>query len=83
MEGLGHCVIRRGAVADILVMTNNIIILGYTYAKRRLKKPADFFCKIAHIGRLLSYIPSRLDCNMALQGRKNPFYISAYPRHFS
>ena len=43
LEGLGHYIIRPGSVSQIMVMTNNITNLGYTYDKRRLKikKPPD------------------------------------------
>ena len=50
-------------------MTNNIITLGYTYAKLRLKNPPDIFCKIAHIGRLIVWIPSSLFCTPTILGR--------------
>ena len=42
---------------QFLVMTNNITTLGYTYNKRRLKKPSYIFCKIAHTSRLIEWIP--------------------------
>ena len=68
LYGLGKCATRLGAVAQILVMTNNIINLRYTYADRRLKKPPDIFCKISHIDQLIAWIPSRLALDLALQG---------------
>ena len=42
-------VTHLGAVEQILVTTNNIMTLGYTYAKRRIKNPRDIFCVVAHI----------------------------------
>ena len=44
LDGLEHYVILPGAVANILLMTNNIMDLGYTYSKRRIKNPPDVFC---------------------------------------
>ena len=61
LEGLLHYVIHPGAIEQVLVITNNIITLGYTYTKIRLKNSPDIFCKIAHTGRLVAWIPSRLD----------------------
>ena len=43
LEGIGHYVIRTGEVAHIVVTTNNIMILGYTYVKRKTAPPPDFF----------------------------------------
>ena len=45
LGGIGHYLIRPGAVAHIMVMTNNIINLCYTYDKRRLKIPLTFSAK--------------------------------------
>ena len=33
LDGLGHYVIRQGAIEQVLVTTNNIMTPGYTYAK--------------------------------------------------
>ena len=41
-------------------MTNNIINLVYTYAKRRLKNPLEIFYQIAHTSQIIAWIPSRL-----------------------
>ena len=41
LVGLVHYVIRMGVNEKVLVMTNNIMNLGYTYAKLRLKKIPD------------------------------------------
>ena len=60
LYGLGHYVMHPGAVAQILMMTNNIMTLGYTYSKHKLKNPPDIFCQIAHISRLIAWIPSIL-----------------------
>ena len=43
MDGLGHYIIRPGAVAHILNVTNNIMALGYAYVKHRIKKPPGIF----------------------------------------
>ena len=66
---LGHYAIRLGEVENFLLITNNIMNFGYTYAKCRLKNPPDIFCKISHIGRIMAHIPSRLSWTLALQGR--------------
>ena len=49
LDRLGHYVICPGAIAQIIMMTNSIMNLGYTYAKHRLKKPPYIFFQIAHI----------------------------------
>ena len=41
--GLVHYVIRPRAIEQVMVITNNIMTLGFTYAKRRLKKPPVIF----------------------------------------
>ena len=66
LDGLRYCVIHPGAIEQVLVIANNIITLGYTYVKHRLKKPPDVFYKIAHTYRLLVWIPSRLAWNPKL-----------------
>ena len=66
LYGLGQYAIKPGAVAQLLVMTNNITTLGYIYAKRRLNKPPDIFCKISHIGRVIALILSSLAWNAEL-----------------
>ena len=52
-----HHLERLVYYVQFLVMTNNITTLGYTYNKRRLKKPSYIFCKIAHTSRLIEWIP--------------------------
>ena len=66
MYRLGHYVICLGAVAHIPVMNNNIMTLGYICAKLVTNKPPDIFCKIARIGRIISWIPSMLAWTLAL-----------------
>ena len=61
LEGLLHYVIHPGAIEQVLVITNNIITLGYTYTKIRLNISPDIFCKIAHNGRLVECILSGFD----------------------
>ena len=46
MDRLRQYVIHPGAVAQILVMTNNIIPLAYTYAHIMLKKLLKFSAKL-------------------------------------
>ena len=60
LVGLGHYVIRPGETVNILMITNNVMSLGYTYAKCRIKNPPDIFCQILHINRLIAWNPSRL-----------------------
>ena len=45
LDGLGHYVISLGEIAQIIMMTNNIKTLGYTYAKHRIKSPLPHFLK--------------------------------------
>ena len=66
---LGHYVICPGAIEQVMVMNNNIMTLGYTYYKHRIKNPPESFCKISYIGRLIAWISSCLDYNMVIQGR--------------
>ena len=56
LDRLGHYIIHPGEVAHIMVIKNNIMDLGYTYAKRSLNDPLDIFFKIAHIGPLIACI---------------------------
>ena len=53
LDGLVHYCIHTGSIKQVLVTTNNIMTLGYTYYKYRLKKPPDIFCKISHTGRFI------------------------------
>ena len=42
LDGLGHYVSHPEAIEEVLMITSNkIMSLGYTYDKRRLKKPPD------------------------------------------
>ena len=59
LDGLGHYVILPGSIAYILMITNNIMKFGYTYANYRLMKPPHNFSQITHIIRLIVWIPSR------------------------
>ena len=83
LEGLGHYVIRPGSVAHILYMIKNIMNLGYTYAKCRLKNAPDIFCKTAHLGRLIAWIPSRFAWTTALRGRDQYLLHPSLPKEFS
>ena len=69
LERIGHYVIHPGEIEQVLVMTNNIATLGYTYAKRRLNNPSDIFYKLSHTVQLIVWIPSRLAWTLALRGR--------------
>ena len=60
LNGLGQYVIFPGSISHILMMTNNVIALGYTYVKCRLNNPPNIFCQIALISRIIVWIPSRL-----------------------
>ena len=83
LGGRVHYIILLGAVAQILGMTNNIMTLGYAYDKRRLKKPPDILCKIAHIGRIIAWILSRLAWNTELRGRDQSLLRPIPPKAFS
>ena len=43
LYGLGKYIIRPGSFAQVLVIINNIMTVGYTYAKRRINNPPDLF----------------------------------------
>ena len=60
LYGLGNYVILPGEIEQVLVMTNNIMTLGYTYAKLRLNNTPDIIYKLTHIGHLITWTPSRL-----------------------
>ena len=53
LNELGHYVIRLGEIEQMILMTNNIITLGYTYAKLRLNNHPEIFCKLTHIGGII------------------------------
>ena len=57
IDGLGHYVIRQRKIELVMVMTNNIITLGYTYEKHRLKTPPGIFCNITQTVGLIEWIP--------------------------
>ena len=63
-------------------MINKIMIIGYTYVKLRIKNPLDIFYKIAHTGRLIAWIPSRLAWTLAIQGRDQYLLCPSLPTEF-
>ena len=83
LDRLGHYVIHPGAIAQIIMISNNIMTLGYTYAKRRLKKPLDIFCQIEHISRLMAWIPSILSWTPTLRGREQYLLRPSFPKAFT
>ena len=83
LYGLGHYVILPGTIAHILMMTNNIMTLVYIYAKCRLKNPPDIFFQIAHISRLLAWIPSILSWTPAPRGRDRSLLRPGFPKAFT
>ena len=68
MDRLVHYVIRPGEVEQVLVITNNITTFGYTYAKLKIKKIPENFCKISQTILVIEWIPSKLSWTPALQG---------------
>ena len=66
---LMHYVIHPGAIEQVMVMTNNIITLGYNYSKGRINNPPNIFYKLTHTVQLIVWIPSRLAWTPALRGR--------------
>ena len=83
LGGLGHYFICPGAVAQMMVMTNNIMTLGYTYAKRSINNHPNFFRKIVYIGQLIAWIPSRLTSNPTLRGRDQCLPYPSLPKVFN
>ena len=83
LDGILHYIKRPGEVAKILVMTNNITELGYTYANRRLKNPPGVFCKISHIFWLMAWIPSRLAYNPVLWRMDRSLLCTILPKDFN
>ena len=51
-----------------MVMTKNIMILGYTYVKHKLQKTPDIFYKLTHTNRITAWITSRLVFTQELLG---------------
>ena len=80
--GLGHYVIYLGEIDHVLVTTNNIMNLSYTYAKHTLKNPPGIFYKIAHTGQLMAWIPSRLAWDQSLWGRELSLLFTILPTPF-
>ena len=60
VDVLENYVIYPVEIDQVLVMTNNITTLVYTYAKLRLKKPPENFHKLSHTGRIITCITSSL-----------------------
>ena len=54
MYGLGQYVIWSGVIEQVLVITNNIMNLGYTYAKRKINNTPEIIHKLTHIGWLIA-----------------------------
>ena len=54
LDGPVYYEICPGAIEQVMAMTNNLMYLGYTYAKRKLKKTPNIFYKITHICRIIA-----------------------------
>ena len=52
LEGFGHYVIQPRAIQWLMVTTNNIMNMGYTYAITRLKNTPDIILTITHFRSL-------------------------------
>ena len=51
-------------------MTTSLLGIGYTYSKRRLKKPPEISGKIINlVGRISTWNTSRIYCTLTIQGR--------------
>ena len=83
LDILGHYIILVGSAAQIMVMTNNITSLGYTYSKCRLNNPPDIFYEIAHIYRLVEWIPSMLAWNSTLLGGDQCLLCTTINKNFT
>ena len=83
LDGIGQYVIRPGETAHIIMMTNNIMALGYTYNKCRLKNLPNIFCKISHIRQLIAWVPSILSWTPALRGRELSLLRPSFPKSFT
>ena len=69
LEGLRHYVILNGAIEQVMVMTTNLMNMGYIYTRLRLMKPPDIFFTLDHFRWLIAWNPSRLTHDLALRGR--------------
>ena len=78
-----NCVICPGEIEKVLIINNNIMTLGYTYAKRSINDSPDIFWKIAHTGWIIAWYPSRLSWNTSLQGRDQSILCTSLPTAFS
>ena len=81
LDLLRHYVIRPGTIEKVLVITNNIITLDYTYSKHMLKKPHGILCKLIHTFRLVLWIHSRLSWTLLLLGMDQSLLFTHPPRH--
>ena len=66
LDILGHYNTCPGAIVQIIMITNTIMTLGYTYYKCRLKNPPNIFFQIAHISRIIAWIPLGLSWTTAI-----------------
>ena len=82
-DELGHHVIRLGEIEQIIMMTNNIMTLWYTYAKRRLNNTPKIFCQIAYISQLIACILSILSWTPLIQGRERYLLRTRLPKAFT
>ena len=60
LDGLRRYVIRPGSIKQVLLMTNNIMTLGYTSTKIRLNNTPDIVYRHTNISLIIAWTPSRL-----------------------
>ena len=68
MDGLGRYVIWPGEIEQVLVMTNNLMTLGYNYAKCRINILTNIVYTLTNLVQIDTRNLSRLSWYLTLQG---------------
>ena len=66
LTGLGHYIIRPRAIEHMILMTTNLMTLGYIYARRRLKNLPNIIFTVKLFLRRIIWTLSRLDWDLDL-----------------
>ena len=69
LDGLEHHFVWSGLIKQVMVMTNNLTILGYKISKCSLKNPPNIVYTLTHTCQIVTWNPSRLSWALDLWGR--------------
>ena len=72
LGGMGNYVIWTGETGQVLVMANNLMIFGYTYAKIRLKIPPTLSIQSQTLAGYTQIIPRGMLGIRTYEGETNP-----------